>query len=95
MYHTFDIIHLEIKQSNNFPRFSFDNHQPTLRFQNTYQMDPHKDGRFDKLRCERIIKGLLDTKLANYTYKAKGSARLCCNLSEELKLRVKDEEYNR
>lgn len=64
-------------------------------YQPTYRLRPKENAVFDKLKCERIIKNLLNTSLANHEYNEKKSAHLCCNLSEELKKRMKEESLDR
>lgn len=67
--------------------------QPVMRYMPTYRLDPVRP--LNKEVCEKIMKNVMDKTFNDFTYSPKTSANLCSEVSEEIKIRIKNQNYDR
>lgn len=67
--------------------------QPVMRFMPTYRMQPIRP--FNKEICEKIMKTVMDNTFDGFNYMPKSTLDLCAQVSEEIKNRIKNQNYDR
>ncbi|XP_065370201.1 dynein light chain Tctex-type protein 2B [Calliphora vicina] len=67
--------------------------KPVMRFMPTYRMKSISP--FNKEVCEKIIKTVMDNTFGEFTYTPKSTLELCAEVSEEIKNRIKAQNYDR
>ncbi|XP_037827617.1 tctex1 domain-containing protein 2 [Lucilia sericata] len=67
--------------------------KPVMRFMPTYRMKPIRP--FNKEVCEKIMKTVMDNTFGSYNYSPKSILELCAEVSEEIKNRIKSQNYDR
>lgn len=64
-----------------------------MRYMPTYRLDPVRP--LNKEECEKIMKTVMDETFAHFSYSPKASLHLCAQVSEEIKVRIKNQNYDR
>lgn len=64
-----------------------------MRYMPTYRLSPIRP--LNKEICEKIMKAVMDQTFDSFVYSPKTSLQLCAEVSEEIKNRVKSQNYDR
>ena len=70
-------------------------HQPPVKLQNTYIMEPKDGEKFNPSRVEKVISAVLKSYLDEETYQASKCGMLSTSIADVIKSRVKDLDYAR
>uniref|UniRef100_A0A1I8Q9W3 Uncharacterized protein n=1 Tax=Stomoxys calcitrans TaxID=35570 RepID=A0A1I8Q9W3_STOCA len=84
------------KRSRNsqFAKFAVSpKHQPAIRYMPTYRLEAMSP--LNKEICEKILKSVMDETFANFSYTPKTSLQFCAQVSEEIKIRIKNKNFDR
>ena len=69
--------------------------QGPLRLQNTYQLAPDADNRFDVSRVRKAMNAIMTSQLDDEKYDAEKCAQLSLQIAEKIKNRVKEMHFSR
>lgn len=64
-----------------------------MRYMPTYRLSAIRP--LNKEICEKIMKAVMDQTFSSFVYSPKTSLQLCAEVSEEIKTRVKSQNYDR
>ncbi|XP_075168632.1 dynein light chain Tctex-type 5 isoform X2 [Haematobia irritans] len=69
--------------------------KPAIRYMPTYRLEAMRP--LNKEICEKILKSVMDATFtdSNFTYSPKTSLQFCAQVSEEIKTRIKNKNYDR
>jgi tctex1 domain-containing protein 2 len=67
--------------------------QPVVRFQPSYRLESKKP--FNKERCIKILKAVIDKTMENKEYDTKSAPGWCKAMSEDIKTQIKLLKYDR
>ncbi|XP_055837956.1 dynein light chain Tctex-type 4 [Episyrphus balteatus] len=63
------------------------------RYMPTYRLEAHNP--LNREQCENIMKAVMDKAFEDFIYSSKQAQDLCQHISEEIKTRVKEKNYDR
>jgi hypothetical protein len=67
--------------------------KPKVLYENTYKLEP--DRKVEAWKIKKILNDVLENKLKDETYDAKSTKQLCLSLTEVIKQRIKELDYQR
>jgi hypothetical protein len=74
-------------------RFGYD--RRSIRYENTYRMEPNDEHEIDVIRVRRIATNVIDTAIAGYKYDPKHAKQFSGSLAERVRNQMKQLPYSR
>jgi len=67
--------------------------KPVLQYMPTYRLEPSFP--LNREKCEKIMVSVMEVAFDNYVYDGRKVLNVCCEVSEEIKNRLKQQGYDR